>query len=85
LRLSSESSSHLVVMAFEGVATLRSGAIVAFLARFDRRGRGGSGDTAFDHREILDYALERLCNKLEYTTVGFQMLPERFSLTEGSL
>jgi len=37
---------------------------------------------AFDHRKIVDYALERLRNKLEYTTVGFQLLPERFSLTE---
>ena len=37
---------------------------------------------AFDHQEILDYAIERLRNKLEYTTVGFQLLPERFSLTE---
>ena len=37
---------------------------------------------AFDHCKILDYALERLRNKLEYTTVGFQLLPPRFSLTE---
>jgi 8-oxo-dGTP diphosphatase len=37
---------------------------------------------AFDHRKILEYALERLRNKLEYTTVGFQLLPEKFSLTE---
>jgi 8-oxo-dGTP diphosphatase len=37
---------------------------------------------AFDHFKILDYALERLRNKLEYTTVGFQLLPPRFSLTE---
>lgn len=37
---------------------------------------------AFDHASVLDYALERLRNKLEYTTVGFQLLPEKFSLTE---
>ncbi|MCZ7644945.1 MAG: NUDIX hydrolase [Planctomycetota bacterium] len=37
---------------------------------------------AFDHRKILDYALERLRNKLEYTTVGFQLLPRKFTLTE---
>jgi len=39
-------------------------------------------DLAFDHGKILDYSLERLRNKLEYTTVGFQLLPKRFSLTE---
>ncbi|MBI3096755.1 MAG: NUDIX hydrolase [Planctomycetes bacterium] len=37
---------------------------------------------AFDHRRILDYSLERLRNKLEYTTVGFQFLPRKFTLTE---
>jgi len=37
---------------------------------------------AFDHAAILDYSLQRLRNKLEYTTVGFQLLPARFSLTE---
>ena len=37
---------------------------------------------AFDHRKILDYALVRLRNKLEYTTVGFQLLPRKFVLTD---
>jgi 8-oxo-dGTP diphosphatase len=37
---------------------------------------------AFDHATILDYALTRLRNKLEYTTVGFQLLPRAFTLTE---
>jgi len=34
---------------------------------------------AFDHERILAYALERLANKLEYTTVGFQLLPDKFT------
>jgi ADP-ribose pyrophosphatase YjhB (NUDIX family) len=35
---------------------------------------------AFDHEGILDYALQRLSNKLEYTTVGFKLLPKKFTL-----
>ena len=35
---------------------------------------------AFDHEQILDYALERLANKLEYTTAGFKLLPKKFTL-----
>jgi ADP-ribose pyrophosphatase YjhB (NUDIX family) len=37
---------------------------------------------AFDHSRILQYAVERLRNKLEYTTVGFQLLPKEFTLTQ---
>ncbi len=37
---------------------------------------------AFDHRVIVDYALTRLRYKLEYTMVGFQLLPDQFTLTE---
>lgn len=37
---------------------------------------------AFDHQRIVDYALERLRNKINYTTVGFQLLPREFTLTD---
>ncbi len=37
---------------------------------------------AFDHTEILAYALRRLRYKLEYSAVGFELLPEQFTLTE---
>ncbi len=37
---------------------------------------------AFDHPEIIRYALRRLRYKLEYSAVGFELLPEEFTLTE---
>ncbi len=37
---------------------------------------------AFDHRRILDYALQRLRAKLEYSTVGFDLLGEEFTLSQ---
>jgi 8-oxo-dGTP diphosphatase len=37
---------------------------------------------AFDHDRIVDYALKRLRAKLEWTTVGFHLLPKKFTLPE---
>jgi 8-oxo-dGTP diphosphatase len=37
---------------------------------------------AFDHAEIIDYALQRLRYKLEYSAVGFELLPAEFTLPE---
>ena len=39
-------------------------------------------ELAFDHNEIVRYALQRLRYKLEYTSVGFELLPNEFTLTE---
>jgi 8-oxo-dGTP diphosphatase len=37
---------------------------------------------AFDHLEIITYGHRRLCNKLEYSPVAFEVLPETFTLNE---
>ncbi len=37
---------------------------------------------ALDHEAILKYGLRRLRYKLEYSAVGFQLLPEEFTLSE---
>jgi 8-oxo-dGTP diphosphatase len=37
---------------------------------------------AFDHLQIVNCAHERIANKLDYTKVGFELLPEKFTLTE---
>jgi 8-oxo-dGTP diphosphatase len=39
-------------------------------------------ELAFDHGRIIDYAVNRLRNKLEYTSVGFEPLPKKFTLTK---
>lgn len=36
----------------------------------------------FDHAEIMKVAIERLRGKIRYQPVGFELLPERFSLTQ---
>jgi 8-oxo-dGTP diphosphatase len=37
---------------------------------------------AFDHNQILEYGYRRLRNKLEYSPVAFEVLPELFTLGE---
>ena len=37
---------------------------------------------AFDHEKIIQYALNRLRGKLNYTTIAFNLLPEQFTLRE---
>jgi 8-oxo-dGTP diphosphatase len=39
-------------------------------------------ETAFDHKEMIGYAHQRLKYKLEYTSVGLELLPDLFSLTD---
>ncbi|MDY6897966.1 MAG: NUDIX domain-containing protein [Cyanobacteriota bacterium] len=37
---------------------------------------------AFDHNEIISYGYKRLRNKLEYSPVAFDVLPEQFTLND---
>lgn len=42
--------------------------------------RGASVDLAFDHSEIIGGAIKRLRGKLNYTPLGFELLPKNFTL-----
>lgn len=37
---------------------------------------------AFDHEKIINYAVQRLRSKLEYTNVSYSLLPRIFTMTE---
>lgn len=37
---------------------------------------------AFDHQEIIGMTVERIRGKLEYVPIGFELLPERFTLRQ---
>jgi len=39
-------------------------------------------ELAFDHADILDAAYQRLSAKVRYQPVGFELLPERFTLSQ---
>ncbi len=39
-------------------------------------------DLAFDHQQMVDMALERLRGKIRYQPVGFELLPESFTLSQ---
>ncbi|WP_010251105.1 NUDIX hydrolase [Acetivibrio cellulolyticus] len=37
---------------------------------------------AFDHAKMIEYAIERLRNKINYTDIAFNLMPELFTLSE---
>jgi 8-oxo-dGTP diphosphatase len=45
-------------------------------------GTNGELPLAFDHAEIIGMAVKRIRGKLDYVPIGFQLLPERFTLRQ---
>jgi 8-oxo-dGTP diphosphatase len=43
---------------------------------------GGGLQLAFDHAEILGMAVKRIRGKLDYAPIGFELLPDSFSLRD---
>jgi len=41
-----------------------------------------SNGIAFDHAKIIEYGIDRLRSKIEYTDITFNLMPELFTLTE---
>jgi 8-oxo-dGTP diphosphatase len=39
-------------------------------------------DLAFDNKRVVDYAVQRLQNKLEYTNVAYSLMPQSFTLSD---
>jgi len=39
-------------------------------------------ELAFDHRQIVDLSLEKIRRKISYSPIAFELLPEKFTLTQ---
>ncbi|HSM81676.1 MAG TPA: NUDIX domain-containing protein [Nodosilinea sp.] len=68
------SVSHFALVRFEDAELIAKGGGIAWypLAQVPQ--------LAFDHNEILTYGYRRLRNKLEYSPIAFDVLPEVFTL-----
>jgi 8-oxo-dGTP diphosphatase len=62
------------------------------IVKFEKKGKEQlksiniiKSDLSFDHIKILFFGLERLKNKLEYTDIVFNLIQEKFTLTELKL
>lgn len=71
------SVSHFALVRYEDTALIADG--VSGIAWYPL---GRVPELAFDHNEILTYGYRRLRNKLEYSPVAFDVLPEMFALSD---
>lgn len=78
------SVAHLALLGTDGrslpeLATGSDAASAGWLPVYDVLARES---LAFDHREILTAALDRLAGKIEYTLTAARLLPEEFTLNQ---
>jgi 8-oxo-dGTP diphosphatase len=78
-RVISVSYFALVDASYQNIRAASDAADAEWHSVFNARLRD---ELAFDHKQILDYAVWRLRNKLEWTTVGYELLPKKFTLSE---
>ncbi|MBI3372128.1 MAG: NUDIX hydrolase [Betaproteobacteria bacterium] len=76
------SATHAYFALLPAAAEPRAGANAAEVCWFPVIGKGVRVRLAFDHAEILAAALERLRNKVEYTSLPAFLVPKEFTLTE---
>jgi ADP-ribose pyrophosphatase YjhB (NUDIX family) len=55
---------------------------VSFYEPTSEEGGGYDSDLAFDHAAIVNYALDRIESKAEWTNLVFNLMPRQFTLTE---
>lgn len=75
---------HTVSVAYYALVNIRSHAVAAATDARDAQWFAVSAlpELAFDHASIVEVALERLRGKLRYVPIGFELLPEQFSLAQ---
>jgi ADP-ribose pyrophosphatase YjhB (NUDIX family) len=76
------STTHAYFALIPDAGKLTAGANAAGAAWFPIVGNGVKPKLAFDHREILETAIERLRSKVEYTSLPVYLLPREFTMTE---
>ena len=76
------STTHAYMALVAADATLTPGGNVSDAQWVAVKGRGVRARLAFDHAEILAAAVDRLRNKVEYTSLPAYLLPREFTLSE---
>lgn len=76
------STTHAYFALIPDTGSLAPGANAVATAWHPITGNGVKPKLAFDHREILETALDRLRSKVEYTSLPVYLLPKEFTMTE---